>query len=49
MRPSICWKHTFRTLPGFLAEGVREAAKPAYGPQVGEMMQERLAKWTASR
>ena len=31
----------------FYAEGVRESAKPAYGPQVGILMRERLAKWTA--
>lgn len=35
--------------PAFYAEGVRESGKPAYGPQVGEMMRERLAKWTATR
>ena len=33
----------------FFAEGVRESEKPAYGAQVGEMMRERLAKWTAAR
>jgi hypothetical protein len=31
----------------FYAEGVRESAKPVYGPHVGTMMRERLAKWTA--
>jgi hypothetical protein len=31
----------------FFAEGVRESEKPAYGPRVGELMRERLAKWTA--
>ena len=31
----------------FYAEGVRESSKPAYGPQVGALMRERLAKWTA--
>lgn len=31
----------------FYAEGVREAAKPVYGPHVAAMMGERLAKWTA--
>lgn len=31
----------------FFAEGVRESAKPAYGPHVSEMMRERHAKWTA--
>ena len=33
----------------FFAEGVRESEKPAYGAQVGKMMRERLAKWTAAR
>ncbi len=31
----------------FFAEGVRESAKTAYGAHVGDMMRERLAKWTA--
>ncbi len=30
----------------FYTEGVRESAKPVYGPHVGAMMRERLAKWT---
>ena len=34
--------------PAFYAEGVRESEKPAYGRHVGEMMRERLAKWTAA-
>ena len=40
--------HLPQHCPAFYAEGVRESAKPAYGQQVGEMMRERLAKWTAS-
>lgn len=30
----------------FYTEGVRESQKAAYGKHVGEMMRERLAKWT---
>lgn len=32
--------------PAFFEEGVRESKKAVYGPQVGEAMRERLAKWT---
>lgn len=30
----------------FYAEGVRESGKPVYAGQVGEMLRQRLAKWT---
>jgi hypothetical protein len=40
--------HLPQHCPAFYAEGVRESAKSTYGQQVGEIMRERLAKWTAS-
>lgn len=39
--------HLPQHCPAFYEEGLRESQKPVYGTHVREMMQERLAKWTA--
>ncbi|RPJ44671.1 MAG: hypothetical protein EHM16_14920 [Betaproteobacteria bacterium] len=38
--------HLPRHCAAFYEEGVRESAKPVYGEHVGELLRQRLAKWT---